>query len=300
MRRLLSRTTLLAALGASSLSATPAVAQTPEPLTNFSAFPRTEFLAEGGGEEAAEVEENEGDEIETDRDSFTPATTVAGRRRLILESAYTFTDNRDVAETHSFPEFLARYGVGDRLELRVGWNYEVGGAPSDTSNSDGDDAFEGTGVEREHRIAYGVKAVVSEQDAWLPQSALIVQGYTPTTGEAAASQFVATYVWGWTWAERIRFDSAVRYGTASELGDHFDIWAPSTVLKVSLTEKWNAHVEYFGLFRDGSADDTVKQYFSPGSHYLLTPNLEIGVRLGWGLNDEAANFFTNAGVGWRW
>jgi hypothetical protein len=33
---------------------------------------------------------------------------------------------------------------------------------------------------------------------------------------------------------------------------------------------------------------------------LLTPNLDVGVCLGWGLNDEAANFFTNAGVGWRW
>lgn len=300
MRRILARTILLALWAACFVSTTLVGAQTPDPLTDFSAFPQTEYMAEGAGEENAEDEQDDGGEIETDRDSFTPATTVAGRRRLILESAYTFTDNRDVAETHSFPEFLARYGVGDRLELRVGWNYEVGGAPSDTSNSDGDDEFEGTGVEREHRIAYGVKAVVSQQDAWLPQSAVIVQGYTPTTGEAAASQLVATYVWGWTWAERIRFDSALRYGTASEEGDHFDIWAPSTVLKVSLTERWNVHAEYFGLFRDGSGNDTVKQYFSPGSHYLLTPNFEIGVRLGWGLNDEAANFFTNAGVGWRW
>ena len=37
-----------------------------------------------------------------------------------------------------------------------------------------------------------------------------------------------------------------------------------------------------------------------GTHYLLTPNLEIGVRVGWGLNQDAANFFANTGVGWRW
>src|SRR5262245_37751155 len=38
----------------------------------------------------------DGDEIETDRDSFTPAPGTAGRGRVIVESAYTYTDNRQV------------------------------------------------------------------------------------------------------------------------------------------------------------------------------------------------------------
>src|SRR5262245_60734814 len=75
----------------------------------------------------------DGGEIETDRDSFTPATTTAGRGRLIVESAYSFLDNRAVKETHSFPELVCRYGLTDRLELRLGWNYEVGGAGNDIS-----------------------------------------------------------------------------------------------------------------------------------------------------------------------
>lgn len=298
MRRLLWQSAVLALAGVSPWSTGSVCAQT-QPLTNFLVFPRTEAAADAGAPESGD-EGEAADEIETDRDSFTPATTVVGAGRLILESAYTFTDNRDVAETHSFPEFLARYGVGERIELRLGWNYEVGGAPSDTSNSDGDDDFEGGGLEREHRISYGLKAEVSEQDAWVPQSIVIVQGFTPTTGDAAASQVVTTYAWGWTWADRFKWDSGLRYGTGNELGDHFGVWAPSTVLKVSLTEKWNVHAEYFGLFRDGSRHDTAKQYFSPGTHYLLTPNLEVGVRVGWGLNQDAANFFANTGVGWRW
>jgi hypothetical protein len=296
VRRLVSRTTLLALSGNLWLAGAAVCAQEPESprFLNF----RPLAAAELGGE-TTDADDEQG-EIETDRDSFTPATTVAGTSRLILESAYTFTDNRDVAESHSFPEFLARYGVAEKLELRLGWNYEVGGAPTDTSNSDGDDTFDGAGIEREHRISYGIKAELSEQDAWVPQSVVMVQGFTLTTGEAAASQVVTTYAWGWTWAERVKFDSAIRYGTASELGDHFGVWAPSTVLKVMLTDQWNVHAEYFGLFRDGSGDDTAKQYFSPGTHYLLTPNLEVGVRVGWGLNAEAANFFANTGVGWRW
>ena len=33
--------------------------------------------------------------------------------------------------------------------------------------------------------------------------------------------------------------------------------------------------------------------FSPGVHYLITRDLEIGVRVGWGLNRQSPNFFSN-------
>jgi len=32
---------------------------------------------------------------------------------------------------------------------------------------------------------------------------------------------------------------------------------------------------------------------------LLTPNLEVGVRIGFGMNEQSARFFSNVGVGWR-
>ena len=48
-----------------------------------------ETLEQLTGERASEAGRGERDEIETDRDSFTPATTTAGRRRLIVESAYS-------------------------------------------------------------------------------------------------------------------------------------------------------------------------------------------------------------------
>ena len=42
-----------------------------------------------------------------------------------------------------------------------------------------------------------------------------------------------------------------------------------------------------------------RAFFSPGTHYLLTPNLELGVRIGWGITDDAPRFFSNVGIGWR-
>lgn len=43
----------------------------------------------------------------------------------------------------------------------------------------------------------------------------------------------------------------------------------------------------------------ISRAVSPGVHYLITPDIEIGMRVGWGLNNEAARFFSNVGIGWR-
>ncbi len=246
------------------------------------------------------------DAIETDRDSFTPSPRTAGRRRLILESAYSFIDNRGIPETHSYPELLLRYGVAERLELRLGWNYEIGGGGNEVSGAQGGDfqertreSLEPSELTREQRLSYGLKAALSEQEEWIPESAFIVQGFTPTGGEATATQLAATYVVGWELANRWQADAALQYFSGSERGDRFSIWAPSAVLKIPIHERWNVHGEYFGVFSRDKAEDFVKHYFSPGVHYLVTPDLEIGVRVGWGLNDQSARFFCNAGVGWR-
>jgi hypothetical protein len=244
------------------------------------------------------------DEIETDRDSFTPATTIAGRRRFIVESAYSFVDNRGVKETHSFPELLLRYGLTDRVELRLGWNAEIGGAGSEvTGSSGGGDPFEEPGrIEREYNLAYGMKFRLTDQNRWFPRSIVIVQAFTPTGGSAGtstATALITTYAAGWTFANQWRFDAAMRYGLDSERGDHFNQWAPSAVLRVPLGEKLATHVEYFGIFTSGKERNRTLHYISPGVHYLLTPDFEFGVRVGWGLNDQSARFFTNVGFGWR-
>lgn len=269
-------------------------------------------------EESREPEEAEEEEhIETDRDSFTPATTTVGEGRIVFESAYTFIDNRRVAETHSYPEFLARIGVSERLEFRIGWNYEVGGAGNSTSGGAGEggesapdepplgnggpvpEPQEESGIEEESRIFYGAKLGLTHQVGLLPESAIILQGFTPTSGPSSTTRFVGTYVLGWKLLSDCKLDACVRYGNGEEEGDRFGAFAPSVVLRVPAGEKWNLHAEWFGLFADDRREDADVEYFSPGIHYLVTPDLEIGVRVGWGLTDQSAKFFCNSGLGLR-
>jgi hypothetical protein len=280
-------------------------ASAPAPERRGSPVETLETLTGERATEPGREGEGERDEIETDRDSFTPATTIAGRGRLIVESAYTFIDNRRVKETHSFPELILRYGLTERVELRLGWNYEVGGAGSEVTGAGSgaeEEFLAGRSVRREYTISYGMKVRVTDQRGWVPGSAVIVQGFTPTGGSAGtstATQLIATYVAGWELPNRWKLDGAFRYGTASEEHDRFNTWAPSVVLKVPVGERWAAHAEYFGIFTTGKAENATRHFFSPGVHYLITPDLEVGVRVGWGLNDQSARFFSNAGFGYR-
>lgn len=263
-----------------------------------------EFGPFGEFEEAGEEVEEEAEELETDRDSFTPATTTVGDRTLVVESAWSYIDNRHVADTNSLPELVVRYGVHDWIELRLGWNWEAGGEESAIS-SGGIDAegppgvVEGDGVEEESQLSYGLKAGLTSQSGWRPQSAAIVQAATPTSGREAATELVVTYVLGWRLDNRWRWDSSIRYAFSSPGEEEINIWAPSSVLKIPLGESWMIHGEYFGIFSQQTEHDREQHYFSPGVHYLLNSDCEIGVRVGWGLNDESANFFTNVGAALR-
>jgi hypothetical protein len=92
---------------------------------------------------------------------------------------------------------------------------------------------------------------------------------------------------------------AIRYATSEDHGDDFAIWNPSTVLRIPLSDRANVHAEYFGAIPHGLAGGHSEHFFSTGLHYLLSPDIEIGVRVGWGLNEISARFFGNAGIGWR-
>lgn len=58
-------------------------------------------------------------------------------------------------------------------------------------------------------------------------------------------------------------------------------------------------LEYFGIFSDGRDQESTQHFISPGAHYLITPDWELGVRVGWGLNEQTPSFFANVGGGYR-
>jgi hypothetical protein len=239
-------------------------------------------------------------DLGTDRDAFTPCTHTLAAGTILQEASYVYIDNLGGLPTNNYPEWLLRIGATERFEWRLGVNYGVGSQGNVvTSVEVGEGTLDGSTL-YETSLLYGLKVDTSDQAGLLPESCVIVEATTPVHGDVFGTSPVATAVAGWALPWGGRLDTALRYAYAEGLVDWFSRWTPSVVLRVPVTERFEVHAEWFGNYTAGLTDNTSRPFFSPGTHLMLTKNLEIGVRVGWGLTPEAAPFFSDAGMGWRW
>jgi hypothetical protein len=238
-------------------------------------------------------------ELDTDRDAFTPASRPVAAGRVVTEASYSFIDNRGTPATNSFPELLVRLGASERFEWRFGANYEAGSGGSVVTAVETGEGVEGEELASESNVLYGFKALVTEQSGWVPRSSAIVEAFTPLSGDVWGTEPAITYALGWELPRAWRLDAAIRYVLADSAEELFDKWLPSAVLRMPVTERWEVHAEWFGTWSEGLEDEKVRPFVGPGTHFMIAPNLEIGCRMGWGLTQDAASYFVDSGLGWR-
>jgi hypothetical protein len=238
-------------------------------------------------------------DLETDRDAFTPSTRPVAVGHVLTEASYSFIDNRGTPATNSFPELLIRLGATDRFELRFGCNYESGSGGSVVTAVEGGEGVRGEHLTAESSLLYGFKALVTEQSGWTPRSSAIVEAFTPLSGDVWGTEPAATYAFGWELDHAWRIDAAIRYVLADSTEGLFNKWMPSAVLRMPITERWEVHAEWFGAWSEGLKDEKVRPFAGPGTHFMIAPNLEIGCRMGWGLTQDAAAYYVDSGLGWR-
>lgn len=235
--------------------------------------------------------------IETDRNSFTFTPLTVDPNRLIAEVSYTYFEVAAADPKHSFPEYLMRYGLSKRVELRFGWNYETGGS-EDPAVGDIANFF---GADMEQQVLYGAKVSLTHQRSWRPATAFFAQGHTPTGGPQNASQLRYGYSLGWELPNEWIVDAGFEGGTDQAEGDHYSIWAPSAVVKFPFgrEKRWFTHLEYFSVLSTQKREPFSNHFLDTGLHHLITPNVEFGGILGIGLNPDAPPLIVSIGLGVR-
>ncbi len=260
-------------------------------------WPKPEF----GDDRDTDTEDGKREEfIETDRNSFTFAPFTPGDSRLIVESAYSYINIGTEGPKHSFPETVFRYGIGDRLELRLGYNFETGRANRVAER----DIAGNFGINAEQQILYGFKYAITRENSGfplMPHSAFLAQLHTPIASLDGTTQIRIGYAWGWVLPNGWTLDQAVRFGTDREGPDEYALWAPSTVLRIPFgrEKRWFTHVEYFGIMTQAKEPNFSKQFIGTGLHYFFTPNFEIGSIVAFGINEQTQGVLVNVGFGIR-
>ncbi len=252
----------------------------------------TEIAKDAGESETAQF-------LDTDANSFTFAIRTAEKNHWIFESGYTNLKIGKETTKLSFPESLVRYGLTDRFELRLGYNYET--TPTYRDAIEGDIAGN-FGINAQQQIYYGFKYQVSPQQQerpWQPATAFLFQLHTPIASEQTHTQVRLGYALGWTLPNGWNIDTGFRYGTDRELGYNYTLWAPSTVLKVPFgrRKRWYTQFEYFGIVSEFRPRNFSKQFVDTGLHFFLTPHWEIGATVSFGINEQTRGTLINAGTG---
>lgn len=241
--------------------------------------------------------------ISTDRPSFSDTASIAPVGRLQLETGYTFTfRDRDGVETqrHNGPELLARVGlIDDRFELRLSTAGYVWSRTDDGS---------GSGFAASHAwsdLSLGLKLKLTDQDGALPRLAL---GAATTVGAGSErtssrrAEPICKLIWSYD-LEKLAGERLKGFGvygnfnaswTTSD-GDRYWQGAASICGTYAITDRWGVFAEYAIIF-PASKGTGPSHSVDFGTTYLLTPQVQLDARVGFGLNNKADNLFAGAGV----
>jgi hypothetical protein len=227
-----------------------------------------------------------------DRPDFTDSPVLVPPGSWQLEGGVGFaSDDESDAESWSVGQLLLRVGVHERVELRIdagSWVYVE--LPGDDA-----DGFADPGLGAKVLLYRGAGA---RQE----QLALIAGTSVPLDDEPIGEdewQPSATLSLGWSLSERWSMTTNLGATRASAGGDRFNQIALSGSLGGTINERLSGFVEVYGLSEESPEGDETA-YADAGLLYLLRPRLQLDVSLGFGLVDEAADWFVNLGATRKW
>jgi len=265
--------------------------------------PRTLFEWAIGPKSKDEDEGEEDQSIVTDRPDFTESASTVGLGRVQLEAGYTFTrDHFGGATTtqHTYPEALLRIGMfADWFEFRV-----VESCTNSRTTAFGQTTDRANGCDD---LELGCKLFLVKQKECLPELGLILSATVPSGARTLTSDHVlptVNFVYGWDIIPNL-LDAGGEFLAAGAVDadrHSYVEFAQSFTVGYKLTPQLSAFTEWYALYPHGATapDVTAQQYFDGGFTYKITPDFQVDIRVGFGLNKHSDDFFTGAGFAVRY
>jgi hypothetical protein len=242
---------------------------------------------------------DEEEHLDADRPHFPEATTTVGKGRAILESGYTFTKKGDSFLSHTVPEALLRVGMfADWFEFRIGQDTLHQRQTVDEVTTTASGAKD---------LYLGVKLALTEQKGWLPATVVIPQMTVPTGSAGVTAGRVLPGVnvdFGW---EVIKDVFNIELLIANNFvqddlggGSHHEL-ATGLTAAFQLTKKLEFFAEWDAFYPAGGVGSAApRNYAVAGLVYFVTPDFQLDMRAGVGLNHASNDFLTGVGFAARY
>lgn len=241
----------------------------------------------------------------TDRPDFTESTDAIPRGHFQIEGGHTFTldrEGRTRSRGHTAPETLLRVGVFDKFELRFGWEgYSWINERFPAESRAGRRIMRAEWSQGGSDLYLGFKYKFWEQAGWRPHFGIIPALSAPS-GSAGVSSGDADpeikLAWSYDLPHDLALSGNVNFAVPSEDGRRFFQPGASLSLGFPLLENVGGYVEYFGFYPNARGADCAHA-LNGGATWRITDNFQIDWRAGFGLNEEADDFFTGVGFAFR-
>jgi hypothetical protein len=144
---------------------------------------------------------------------------------------------------------------------------------------------------------------------WIPTTALITSIIAPTGGNAPISSGTAepyiNLIYGWSLTDKLSLAGSTGYlgerqqPGAGVPGDNFQRFHQSVVAFQTVGKQTTLFYEWYMFMYTNAGDNRPLHYMDGGVLYRLTPNIQVDLRAGFGLSGRPDDFFTGAGLSFR-
>ncbi|WP_207431458.1 transporter [Sabulibacter ruber] len=233
-------------------------------------------------------------EFETDRPSFTEASSVVPRGYYQLETGFQYQKKKvDGFERKQwlYPQALLRIGVLKSAELRLEATFRQ------------DDYRSGESLVQHHEglstVRVGTKIkVLDSQGAW-PEMSLLGMLETPWGRDAFEPRQVVPEVmllFTNKITEKVKFQYNAGFRRQKEEGEMENQLEYSATLTGKLSQKFMLFAEFFGDKPKGSP---AENQIDGGIQFMVLPNLQLDAVVGTGVSSHAPEMFAGGGISVR-
>lgn len=222
--------------------------------------------------------------IATDRPDQTETPFLVPKGMFQMENGFSYEKDAN-GNSWVIPSSLLKYAVSDNFELRLIMEYA----------SEESDGTKSSGL---NPVRVGMKVKICEEDGIIPKTSLIGHMLIP---DLASPDFKAE-----SYAPEFRFTMqhslSDKISLGYNLGAEWDGFTPDATFiytittGFSLSAKWGAYTEVYGFAPES---DVAQHSFDGGLTYLLSNDAMLDFSSGFGLTENAPDYFVALGFSFR-
>ncbi len=248
--------------------------------------------------------------IITDRPDVTESAFTIPKKHIQIETGTVYSNNKfnvtaefndtliNFIQTEEFlnlPGFLARYGLSNSVELRLGAQLTFNRSGS------GDQLYESSFQTDIDGIEIAVKFKLSEQEKYIPSIAVIAGSALPPVSTNFFSDFKLQPALIFCFDNEITEDFGAGYNLGVNFSDWLNTYSSSGIYSLSLDYSVNNVIGMFCEFYGEVpfSNNMAMNYADAGITFLIKKNLQLDFSVGYGLNSGITEYFLNSGISIR-